>query len=82
VAIADGLRLFDSSCGLSCIHSKLLADFPSQELEVASFASVILIGCADDLVVSDPGREHSGGSVRGARLVYALAKKFAEGPGA
>src|ERR1700739_185911 len=36
-------------------------------------ASVILVGCADDLVVSDPGRQYPGRSVRGHRVVYPLA---------
>jgi len=36
-------------------------------------ASVILIGCADDLVVSDTGWEHSACSVRGHRHLCALA---------
>src|ERR1700688_139091 len=39
--------------------------------------SVILLGCADDLVVPDPGCEHAGGSVRGDRLVHAIAAAFA-----
>jgi len=42
--------------------------------------AVILIGCADDLVVSDPWRKHAASGVRGHRPVHALAKKPAESP--
>src|SRR5437660_6092308 len=42
--------------------------------------SVILIGCADDLVVPDPGCEYAGSSVRGNRPLHALAASFAASP--
>jgi len=38
----------------------------------------MLIGCADDLVVSHTGGKHAGGGVRGNRLVCALAAPLAQ----
>jgi hypothetical protein len=43
-------------------------------------ASVILVGCADDLVVSDPGGKHTGRSVCGDRPLCAPAATSAEIP--
>jgi hypothetical protein len=42
-------------------------------------SSVILVGCADDLVVSDTGHEYARRSVRRDRLVYPPAAALAEG---
>ena len=40
-------------------------------------SSVILNGCADDLVVPDPGLQYGGRGVRGNRIVYAFAAALA-----
>ncbi len=50
----------------------------SQLLEAAS--SVILVGCADDLVVPDTGCQYARRGVRGHRFVYAFAEEPAQGP--
>jgi hypothetical protein len=47
-------------------------------IRLARSSSVILVGCADDLVVSDPGSQYAGSGVRCDSFVYSSAAAFAE----
>ena len=60
------------------MESSSIGEFPVSAITSCTTASVILNGCADDLVVSDPGRQYACRSVCSDRPVRPVAAESAK----